>query len=296
MVMVRLMGGIGNQMFQYAAARRLAYIHNCALKLDLGWFDEIAAADTARVYDLHVFAITGTVASLEEVNEMMQAARSGWRLLLARARGRLTGAPVKTYTKEKNFHFDSEILMLPDDVYLSGYWQSEKYFSDIADILRREFTVKTPPEDRNEQTVEMIRKTQSVSIHVRRGDYVTNPFATQYHGTCTLDYYRDAMEFVGARVEDPHFFVFSDDPAWARENLVSGHPTNVVDCNGPDRAYEDMRLMSLCRHHIIANSSFSWWGAWLCKNPDKIVIAPARWFANAALDTRDLLPERWIRI
>lgn len=292
MIIVKLMGGIGNQMFEYAAARRLAHVHNATLKIDLGWFENCQAA-SPRPYELHVFDITESFASKEEISGLVPAAGSKWRRLVPRfSPARRPGM----FVVEKHFHFDPEILKLPNNVHLDGYWQSEKYFRDVTDTIREEFKVKAAPDENNRRMADMIKDSQAVSLHVRRGDYVTNPATGEYHGTCPLDYYQTAIEMVASKAKNPHFFVFSDDPAWVKENVKSQHPMTFVDFNGPDKAYEDMRLMSLCRHHIIANSSFSWWGAWLSKNPGKIVIAPSRWFNSQEIDTKDLIPKEWLRI
>jgi hypothetical protein len=295
MIIVRLMGGIGNQMFQYAAARRLAHVLGVQLKLDLGWFRD-CKADSPRPYALCCFAISEHVASEKDISSICEKGSHGKRGLFARLMGRSRPFKCKRRIVEKHFHFDPEILELCDNAYLEGYWQSEKYFQDIADIIRTEFTITIEPCARNKQMTEIIGKSEAASLHVRRGDYALNPVTNQFHGLCSLDYYKKAIEMVASRVIAPHFFVFSDDPAWAKEKLVSEHPITFVDFNRPEKAYEDMRLMSLCRHHIIANSSFSWWGAWLNPSPNKIVVAPKRWFNAPELDDRDLIPEAWERL
>lgn len=177
-----------------------------------------------------------------------------------------------------------------------GYWQSERYFVDAADIIRAEFKPRLALEPENAATAAAIDGVTAVSVHVRRGDYVTDKVTNAYHGVCSLDYYRAAIARIAERVASPHLFVFSDDHAWVQENLRSNYPTTYVTANSPDRGYRDMQLMSRCRHHIIANSSFSWWGAWLNPRPDKVVVAPARWFIDKSNDTRDLLPGEWLRV
>jgi hypothetical protein len=194
---------------------------------------------------------------------------------------------------ERHFHFDPRILDLPGNVYLDGYWQSEKYFKDIESIIRSEFIVKTMSDPANEAMSERICGTESVSVHVRRKDYVSDSATSRIHGGCSLAYYYAAAERIARAVAEPHFFVFSDDAQWARENLDLKYPTTFVTHNGPDKNYEDLRLMTLCNHHIVANSTFSWWGAWLSINPDKMVIAPRKWFAESDLDCRDLIPDSW---
>ena len=139
----------------------------------------------------------------------------------------------------------------------------------------------------------MISQTNSVSLHIRRGDYVSNQKTNQTHGTCDLDYYQRCITEIEKEVENPYFFVFSDEIEWVKENLKINHPAEYVDQNTGDKSYEDMRLMSQCKHNVIANSSFSWWGAWLNSYPDKIVFAPKRWFASDKHNTKDLIPEGW---
>ena len=198
--------------------------------------------------------------------------------------------------REPHFQFDPALLELRAPVYLDGYWQSERYFSSIAVLLRQELTAKAPLDPKNEALARSIDAVNAVSLHVRRGDYVDNPATTRFHGVCSLDYYQRAIDYISLRVEAPHLFVFSDDPQWTRANLRYAAATTFVDANPPDRGYRDMGLMARCRHHIIANSSFSWWGAWLNPSCEKIVIAPDRWFSAARNDTRDLIPPGWVRL
>jgi hypothetical protein len=202
-----------------------------------------------------------------------------------------------TYVREKKkFHFDPDVLRLPGGVYLDGSWQSEKYFAGIASIIRKEFTVKAPLKDRNEETAAQIAGCNSVSIHVRRGDYVSDPKTNRIHGFCGIDYYRKALDYVAERVSDLRVFVFSEEPDWALKNLQFNFPKTVIGHNPPVQGHEDLRLMSLCKHQVMANSTFSWWGAWLCVKPDPIIICPERWFLAYDFEPRDLLPERWIKI
>jgi hypothetical protein len=187
------------------------------------------------------------------------------------------------------------VLNAPGNVYLAGYWQSEKYFKEIEDIIRRDFCLKSEPGPENAAMADEIKGVPSVCVHVRRTDYVTDPRTNQHHGTCSPEYYRNAACLVGSQVSNPHFFVFSDEPDWARANLELPVPTTFVTHNGSEKGYEDLRLMALCQHYIIANSSFSWWGAWL-GNSGGIVVAPKRWFNTEGRDTRDLIPAGWARL
>ena len=291
MIIVKLIGGLGNQMFQYAAGRRLAHKHNTQLKLDISSFGSYRL----RRYGLHHFNIEATIASPEEVASLT-IKKQGIAERVLRKALRWSSGPAPTYIREKHFHFDPDILNLPDGVYLDGYWQSEKYFADIAGIIRQEFTVKTPQKGKDKELAEQITSCESVSLHIRRGDFVSDSHTNQVHGTCDLDYYRRCVENFTPTVKHPHFFIFSDEPQWARDNLKLPFSTTLVDHNGVDKNYEDMRLMSQCKHHIIANSSFSWWGAWLNPIEDKLVFAPKRWFTKDNRNLHDLIPNQWIKV
>ncbi len=286
-----LKGGLGNQMFQYAAGRRLARLHGVPLKLDLSWFDALSGV-TPRSYALNPFSIDAETATDQEIARLYQPPADRIRSFL----NLINPCYRKTHIRGQNSSFDPAILRLFDNVSLDGYWQSEKYFSDIAPVIRSDFMVREEPEGLNWEFASIIKGCNAISIHIRRGDYVTDAKIAAKHGTCSSDYLLKGVELIMARVERPHFFVFSDDPAWVRKHFSIPHTMTLVDYNGPDQAHEDLRLMSLCRHHIIANSSFSWWGAWLNPRPDKIVIAPLRWFSNLATDTSDLIPSSWLRI
>ena len=290
MVFVRLSGGLGNQLFQYAAARRVAHINNAPLKLDVSGFESYKL----HTYSLKHFTIQEGFASSEEIARFNSAGLANHISLWVQ---KLRPYYRRARVVERYFHFDANILKISSkNVYLDGYWQSERYFKDIELLLRRELTVKPAPDAVNVAMSERIRGVRSVSLHIRRRDYISNPITQQVHGACSLDYYAAAIAQLNDRVENPHFFVFSDHPQWARASLKLQHPTTFVTHNGPDRNYEDLRLMSLCQHHIIANSTFSWWGAWLCANPDKLVFAPQKWFRTPDRNTKDLIPETWQRI
>jgi len=291
MIISRLVGGLGNQMFQYAAGLRLASARNTELKLDLSAFDE-QTMQTPRSYELGAFAVTAELASPEEVAALVK----GSGRLLGRLATRWSRDRFSSRAVERAFHFDPGVLSLSDGVVLRGYWQSERYFSDVADRVRREFCWKREPTGTNAAMIADIARCNSVSLHIRRGDYLTNPDAREMHGVCSVDYYQRAVAHIVDRVSDPTFFLFSDEPDWVRENLELRASVRLVDHNGPDAGSEDLRLMSRCSHHIVANSTFSWWGAWLNPNPEKIVIAPKQWFADDSIDTSDLLPASWVRL
>ena len=292
MIIVKLNGGLGNQMFQYALGRRMAYVLGVRLKLGIFGF----ANYKLRTYGLSPFNIQENFASQEEVTALT-VLRQGITARVIRQVLRKPPKPAPTYIREKKlFHFDPDILDLPDGVYLDGSWQSEKYFADIEAVIHQEFTVKIPQAGKDKELAEQMASCESVSLHIRRGDYVSNPLTNQILGTCDRDYYPRCVEYLIQTVKNPHFFVFSDEPEWSRDNLNLLYPTTFVDHNKADKDYEDLRLMSQCKHNIIANSTFSWWGAWLNQNPEKIVWAPKRWLKSDYYNTRDMIPDKWIKV
>lgn len=287
MIITRLQGGLGNQMFQYAAGLRLAVARRTTLKIELSLLG-VRDGRTARSLELDRFRISAQRATPEEV-EALLAKRS----LAVRLASRLDP---RAAARERHFHYDPDVAHLPDDCCLEGYWQSERYFADAAKAVRKEFVFANEPVGRNAELAREIAARTAVSVHVRRGDYASDPATHAAHGLCPIDYYRCAIAWIAARVRDPLFVLFSDDPEWTRAHLDAGPGTLVIDHNGPRDGAEDLRLMSLCRHHVIANSSFSWWGAWLAPDPHKIVVAPERWFPDRTRDTRDLLPGGWVKL
>lgn len=293
MIIVKIIGGLGNQMFQYAAARRLAEKHSTALKLDVTGFDEYKL----HKYGLHCFQISDCPATKTEI-ELIRGNQNILNRLKRKIGSKIgfNNPKNKGWIFEKHFNFDAEILEAPDNVLLEGYWQSEKYFVDIADILRREFVIKYQQDIQSQKFADFIKGTESVSLHVRRADYVHDSLTNKVFGTCDRDYYDRGVRYIGDRVSNPHLFIFSDEPQWAKDNLKFDIPMTFVDCNDASRNYEDLRLMSICKHNIIANSSFSWWGGWLNANPYKLVIAPQKWFNDESRNTKDLIPEQWIKL
>jgi hypothetical protein len=266
-------------------------MRNVDLKLDLSEFEN-PNYRTARSYELSVFEITAEHTVADDVASISTSAwRSIRRCFPERFRSRSGTAAI-----ERHFQFDAAVLSLPDNVVMDGYWQSERYFADVAELVRGELSFKQPAAGRNAEVAAEISTCNAVSLHVRRGDYAADPVVMSMHGVCPLDYYYRAVEYVVERVSDPVFFLFSDDPDWVRDHLKLHGSVRAVDHNGPDSGCEDLRLISQCDHQIIANSTFSWWGAWLNPNPHKIVVAPNQWFADESLDTSDLLPASWVKL
>lgn len=292
MVIAKIIGGLGNQMFQYALGFALAKKNNTNLKLDISEF----AKYKLHRYSLNNFNIHEEIATQSEIALLKDFT---YPPIIKKIR-KIIGLSILKHNpchiKEVEFNFNPQILELTDNIYLEGYWQSEKYFIDILDLIKQDFTVKTKLEGLNLLTYNKINSTNSISIHIRRGDYVTNQKTNQFHGTCSIDYYKMAANKISERIDNPVFFIFSDDPEWVKNNLNLEKPMEFVTHNNSEKNYEDLRLMSRCQHNIIANSTFSWWGAWLNTNPKKIVIAPDRWFTDPKMNTEDLLPKSWIKI
>lgn len=293
MIIVKLIGGLGNQMFQYAMARRIAYVHNVSLKLDITGFNN-CTGDTPRSYELKHLNVIENFSSKKEIEKFK--IKKGFYVSISKFKEFFIPYYKRSYIREKSKRFDPNILKLSGNAYLEGYWISEKYFKDIDNIIRREFTVKPKIDSINKQLAQTIRDCEAVSLHIRRGDYVSNPQANKFHGLCSLDYYYKAIKILTQKIKNPHFFIFSDDPEWVKENLNIQASVEFIAHNSSDKNYEDLRLMSLCKHNIIANSTFSWWGAWLNENPKKIVIAPKKWFNIGDIDTLDIIPELWEKI
>jgi len=287
-IIVKLMGGLGNQMFQYALARKLSLLHDVSLKFDVSQFE----ARKIRKYSLNHFNVIENFAAEDDIVRIKGLEPISFRKIAEK----ILPYYKRSYICERNCNFDLNILRSPENVYLNGFWQSEYYFEDVKDILLREFTIKTKQDSVNEQISALIKSVNGVSLHIRRTDYVTDANVSQFHGTCDLSYYERAVKIIAREVLSPHFFVFSDDIAWAKKNLRLKYPTEFISHNDSTKDFEDLRLMSECDHHIIANSTFSWWGAWLNKKDDKIVIAPDRWFNDERVNTKDLIPNKWIRV
>lgn len=295
MIIIKVNGGLGNQMFQYAFGRGISLALGVEMKLDISWFNAIAEQDTIRHYELNCFSTKIEIASTDEVKKI----KGRMLHLPRRVRNFLSKLKLlsqKSYFLEKYYHYDSSVALCPDKSYFEGYWQSYRYFDKYREIIREDFIYKDALSETNKKYKEYIVSQNSVSLHIRRGDYVTNSNANGYHGVSSLDYYYSAMNYIAQRVEDAHFFIFSDDIEWVKENLNSQEKMTFAENKANTKAFEEIYLMSLCQHNIIANSTFSWWGAYLNVHNEKIVIAPKIWFKDTEINTNDLIPESWIRM
>lgn len=282
MITSRIFGGLGNQLFQYATARALALRNSTSLRLDT----RLCTPGNHWAYGLDHFDIQAEIAVPDALPpDKSQPLRYAiWRYLGGRPR----------FLREKGLGYSVEIAQWKGEAYLHGYFQSEQYFKDVADQIRRELVVKTPPSDENKRWLDHIAQGTSVSLHVRRGDYLA---AKGSHAVCDAAYYARAVACIAERTgADLKVFIFSDSPDWAEENIELPFEKHVMRHNGSDKHYEDIRLMSACRHHIIANSTFSWWGAWLNARSETITIAPQTWFGTEKLSNPDIIPARWVQM
>lgn len=291
------MGGLGNQMFQYALGRHLSLIHNRPLRFDVSGYTDTRpdAKIGARLFGLNEFSVAGDVATSDELKSFLIYRTPGTRGRLARLADRVRPLSRRRYLQERPasyWHFCPAILTsrLAERVCLVGNWQTEKYFEKIAATVRQDLELKLPPKGENAAMLSAISGSNSVSVHVRHGDNATIEKA---HGVLPAAYYQNAAGIVAKNTSNPHFYVFSDDPAWAKETLSLPGPAVFVSHNGDEKNYEDLRLMAACKHHIVGNSTFSWWGAWLGKNDNQLVYAPMKYHLGSNRDYRDYYPPSW---
>lgn len=284
MIIAELTGGLGNQLFQYAAGRNLAEMRGTKFRISTLNYQRYKL----HAFSLNHFCIEAEEATQKEVNQFTQP--------ITRLTDLLKPIHKRSVFRERQFHFDSSFCSIGDNTLLRGYFQSEKYFSPVSGILRQEFSVKSPLSGKTKEVESRISNTSSVSVHVRRGDYINDSKINRVHGVCDISYYNNSVKMISDVVENPFFFIFSDDPEWVKENIRLSFPSEFVNHNDSSNNFQDLYLMSRCKHNIIANSSFSWWGAWLNSHPDKIVIAPSKWFNDSKRNSKDIVPESWVRI
>ena len=289
MIIVRLKGGLGNQMFQYVLGRVLALKNGTELKLNTSFLNLNFKSITKRIYNLDVFNIRAGIAKESDIPFIFRLPNNKICLYLIFLFRKI----IKSNGQEKSFNFNKKILSVGRNAYLNGYWQSPKYFEGFEEVIRKDFTLKNPPAQNIQNLAGEIEKINSLCIHVRRGDYIGN----KNHEIVNQEYYEKGIEHISQKTSIEKIYIFSDDIAWCKNNLKFDFPIMFVDDEYAGEKDEGhMFLMSKCKNFIIANSSFSWWGAWLSNNKDKIVVCPKKWFPNISIDTSDLIPKNWIRI
>lgn len=289
MVELILTGGLGNQMFEYAAAKALALRLNTELKIDLYALKK-ATTGTKRNFELDIFEINEQIISRYKNRFLVKA----YPII---EKNRAFFLKVFGYFRDGSaIVYASGFEKLKGNVVLHGHFQNTKYFEEYEDTIRQSFSFKYQLDDKNLDLANKIKQTNSISIHIRRGDYLTNEQAKNNFAVCPIEYYQKAIAKIVNDIENPHFYIFSDDINWAKENLpLANISADYIDWNTGAESYKDMQLMSLCKNNILANSSFSWWAAWLNTNENKIVIAPNQWFANEKRnkDLVDFYPKDW---
>jgi hypothetical protein len=303
MIITSLTGGLGNQMFQYAAGLALAERRRTVLKLDVSWFREDPAYEAHNRYALSCFNVTEQFATVPEIEQSrgVQLTRTE-RWAVSAARALRLNRLVALHSGQPRWHrpptarFYPGFFDLPDGTYLNGMFQSELFFGPSADLIRLQFSFRYPASPAVASMAHQISVSPSAFVHFRRGDYARNPAFASEMGVIGPDYYRCAVDRIRAEHPDVTLYVFSDDIDAVEREFAPGGRVVFVRATGHTNAYDKIRLMALCDHGIIANSTFSWWAAWLNPSPNKIVIAPDPWFDRSSLDAGDLVPSGWLRL
>lgn len=287
MIIVKLQGGLGNQMFQYAVGRVLAYKNKVVLKYEDEALNRVGPTGVYRLTEINAFNISASRLNKDEFRKILPntCQRILDKLIMRTSRS-------VRYYKEGGIDFNESVLNFNDNYYLDGYWQSWKYFNEYKDIIKKDFTLKDEHLKKiDANLLSMINNNDTVGIHIRRGDYVANKEVNKVHGICEEKYYKKAIEYIKNKIKKPIFYIFSDDPEWCKKKfgdnfkIISGYP-----------GWHDMYLMSRCKHQIIANSSFSWWAAWLNDYENKIIIAPKTWFIGVKYNIKDRILNNWINL
>lgn len=286
MVIIKVQGGLGNQMFQYALYKQLEFMGK-DVKLDIGTYNIIPAHQGYELEKLYM--ISALYASKMEIGKWADVKDD----FLSRVRRKLCGRRTKSHLQDNHVGFNERVFDL-DNLYLDGYWQSEKYFENITHIVRSTYTLDNFGGFQNEKLFADIGKNISVGVHIRRGDYVNHKL---FDNICNIEYYTKGIDYFCSIFgkKNVTFIVFSNDQRWVQENIKLENAV-YVNWNTSKKSYLDMQLMAKCEHNIIANSSFSWWGAWLNNNPQKIVISPSKWTNDPQINLKYIVPDDWIKI
>ncbi len=292
MIVVKLQGGLGNQMFQYACAKMLATKYGVPLNLDLEFLLDRTPRENFvfRNYDLDIFTVRPSIISEEDKNKLLQKPSNFIQ--------RLTKIKYNTFV-EKQFNFDEAVMTIGPNTYLDGYFQSEKYFVHIKDEIKKEFTFKQEFSELENSLYNEIKSKNAICVNFRRADYINLQASADMHGVVEMDFYRNSIQQLASKVDNPTFYVFSDDISWCQQNFSIDYPCTFVDYRFKGEKFASyFQLMIACKHFIIPNSTFAWWAAWLSETTETIVITPRKWFANQAMQAQatDIIPERWIKM
>lgn len=293
MIIVNLISGLGNQLFQYAIARNISLKKKIELKLDISFF----STQSLRNYQLDHFNIAENLASMQDLKRFtsLRSKHSVRYKVQRKIENLLPKHKRKIFSENDLWIYDESLEKISDHTYIDGYWQNKKYLKDLHPTILEELTLKNVDNSDYSHYLFLIGKSNSVSIHIRRGDYLGDKNANEIFGVLPIDYYNRAIDHVKTQVENPLFFIFSDDLNWAEEQFKI-HATFVKIENG-QKPYLELDLMAKCKHNIIANSSFSWWGAFLNRNLGKIVIMPKRWVLDENINAKiNLKLSNWIQL
>ena len=293
MIYIQIKGGLGNQMFQFAIGKILAIHHNTKLLLEKEFYtnSETSSFHTPRNFELDIFNVKYETAALKDLEEFRNFS-------FATKLKKKLGLNFPMSYHEKNFEYNSKLKEKKPPLYLVGYFQSYKYFNGYEDTIYDLFKFPVKKLDPvNSNVLQLIKNTISVGIHIRRGDYVHDNKTKSFHGNLKKEYYLKALSRIKKEHIDLQLIFFSDDSEWVKQEFSDLNiPKYFVDHNLGKDSWKDMFLMSKCNHNIIANSSFSWWGAFLNRNNHKKVFAPKNWFSDPSINTSDITPPNWIKI
>lgn len=297
MLIVSVFQGIGNQLFHYAYARAQSLRMGVPFKLDNSYYEEHSEVTQfgftyRRDYGLNRYNILENIATHEDIAAIKEEPSTRWGRLMRRLRRKFLPYYRQNIVKEDWTIFDWNLLKVGSGTWIQGYYTSEAFFKDYRDIILKEFTLKNEPNEVNKAMIERMQASNSVCMSIRRSNFLNNPL----HGCCGEAYYKEAAAHIATLIGDepPHFFIFGDDAAWIEKYFDLPFTWELVKHNNGD-FYEDLRLMTHCRHHVIPNSTFSWWAAWLAQHPKKVVVAPKYWLNTSEIDYTMVLPDEWIK-
>ncbi len=291
MIIAQITGGLGNQMFQYAAAKALSIHLNSPLKLDLQSYKReiLPELEVFRSFELTSFQnFEYKEASIEEINAFTTSN------FFSRKIKHFLPFHMRKVFSEKNNTFDNNFFKAGKSAYLKGHRQTEKYFKGYQNEIKNSYQLKNDLITDVKELGKLISSQSSVSVHIRRGDYLRLPIILDWHGVLGFDYYTKALETIQSKFPNINIYYFSDDVEWVEKELLPIFPGTILSGTIASTHYHDFYLMQCCRNNVVANSSFSWWSAWLNQHPDKMIIAPRKWFGNPRLSTKDLYPKDWI--
>ena len=296
MITVKLMGGLGNQMFQYALAKNLAIKNKTEVIFDLTFLNHRLPGTkyVFRNYDLGIFKnIRNQTTLLSKLSKYLRNTAYIMQTLINKIGSKI----IKNYyiTERKQYEFDPSIMKSDKNCYLSGYWQNEKYFKDISNEIKEDFSkFSYPLSEKSAKLLKEIHKENSVCVNFRRTDYLT---INTFMGDIDANYYNNAIKLMSEKIGKPHLFIFSDDIEWCKNNFKSEFTTTFVDHSYAGKKFSDyFQLMMNCKNFIIPNSTFAWWAAWLSSDKNKVIIAPKTWIISKDYDSSDMVPKEWIRV